>query len=378
MKFLLLQNTLAPYRISLFNKLYELGMDIELLYMDEMERFRSWKIDYDTIKYPYTIDYKGYKGSIKGFDIYWNWKFIRRFIKEKDVSIILGGPWNFPDTIVTCALKRLGIIKAPIYFWSEANYLTIGSQKKNWIRDWIRSFVYSTSNKGIIVSGYRAIESFEKWDIKVSNFIRLPNVIEEEVFSQTSDVEHTFTSFEQKPIFVFPVRLNEAIKGVVNFFKAIGSENIKKAHFYVLGDGPDEKMTRSFIIDNGYQNSIELCGFCDMKTVVEYYRKSDVLVLPSFSDASPLALVEGCCSKMPLLVSNRCGNHYETIIDGQNGYIFNPDNADEIKTAFENILHNRAKWKEMGCISRKLFEQNFEQKNVIPSFIKEISQSKYL
>lgn len=374
MKFLLLQNTLAPYRISLFNKMHELGMDIELLYMDEMERFRSWKIDYDSIKYPYTIDYQGYKGSIKGFDIYWNWKFIRRFIKEKDVAIILGGPWNFPDAIVTCALKRLGIIKAPIYFWSEANYLTIGSQKKNWIRDWIRSFVYSTPNNGIIVSGYRAIESFEKWGIKVNNFIRLPNVIEEEVFLKASEVEHTFTPLEQKPIFVFPVRLCEAIKGVVNFFKAIGSENIKKAHFYILGDGPDEEMTRSFIIDNGYQNEIELCGFCDMKTVVEYYRKSDVLVLPSFSDASPLSLVEGCCCKMPLLVSDRCGNHYETVIEGQNGYTFNPDNADEIRIAFENILHNRAKWKDMGCYSRKLFEQNFEQKTIIPSFIKQIDR----
>lgn len=374
MKFLLLQNTLAPYRISLFNKMYELGMDIELLYMDEMERFRSWKIDYDSIKYPYTIDYQGYKGSIKGFDIYWNWKFIRRFIKEKDVAIILGGPWNFPDAIVTCILKRLGLVKGKLYFWSEANYLTIGSRKKNRIRDWIRSFVYSTPNNGIIIPGYRAIETFEKWNIKVNNFIRLPNVIEEEVFLKASEVEHTFTPLEQKPIFVLPVRLNEAIKGVVNFFKAIGRENVKKAHFYILGDGPDENMTRSFIIENGYQNEIELCGFCDMKTVVEYYRKSDVLVLPSFSDPSPLSLVEGCCCKMPLLVSDRCGNHYETVIEGQNGYTFNPDNADEIRIAFENILHNRAKWKDMGCYSRKLFEQNFEQKTIIPSFIKQIDR----
>lgn len=374
MKFLLLQNTLAPYRISLFNKMYELGMDIELLYMDEMERFRSWKIDYDSIKYPYTIDYQGYKGSIKGFDIYWNWKFIRRFIKEKDVAIILGGPWNFPDAIVTCILKRLGLVKGKLYFWSEANYLTIGSRKKNRIRDWIRSFVYSTPNNGIIIPGYRAIETFEKWNIKVNNFIRLPNVIEEEVFLKASKVEHTFTPLEQKPIFVLPVRLNEAIKGVVNFFKAIGRENVKKAHFYILGDGPDENMTRSFIIENGYQNEIKLCGFCDMKTVVEYYRKSDVLVLPSFSDPSPLSLVEGCCCKMPLLVSDRCGNHYETVIEGQNGYTFNPDNADEIRIAFENILHNRAKWKDMGCYSRKLFEQNFEQKTIIPSFIKQIDR----
>ena len=378
MKYFILQNTLAPYRISLFNKLFESGMDIELFYMDELERCRSWKIDYDSIKYPYTIDYNGYKGTIKGFDIYWNWGFIRRFIKEKDACIVLGGPWNFPDAIMICLLKRLGIIKNQLFFWSEANYQTIGARKKNKLRDWLRSFVYSTPNSGIIVPGKLAIESFRRWNIKVNNYIHLPNVIEEEIFLYASQEEHTFSILDTPPFFVLPVRLNEAIKGVINFFKSIGSSNIKKAHFYVLGDGPDEELIRNFIFDNGYQDNIELCGFCSMKDVAKYYQKSDVLVLPSFSDPSPLSLVEGCCSKMPLLVSNRCGNHYETIIDGQNGYIFNPDNADEIKTAFENILHNRAKWKEMGCISRKLFEQNFEQKNVIPSFIKEISQSKYL
>lgn len=374
MKFLLLQNTLAPYRISLFNKMYELGMDIELLYMDEMERFRSWKIDYDSIKYPYTIDYQGYKGSIKGFDIYWNWKFIRRFIKEKDVAIILGGPWNFPDAIVTCILKRLGLVKGKLYFWSEANYQTIGARKKNKLRDWLRSFVYSTPNSGIIVPGKLAIESFRKWNIKANNYIHLPNVIEEEIFLYASQEEHTFSKPDTPPFFVLPVRLNEAIKGVINFFKSIGSSNIKKAHFYVLGDGPDEELIRNFIFDNGYQDNIKLCGFCSMKDVAKYYQKSDVLVLPSFSDPSPLSLVEGCCCRMPLLVSNRCGNHYETVIDGENGFVFNPDNAEEIKAAFENIILRRNQWAKMGNTSRELFERNFKQESVIKSFIKQISR----
>ena len=161
MKYIILQNTLAPYRISLFNKLKELGLDIELLYMAEMERCRSWKIDYNTIHYPYEIDNKGFKGSIKGVDLYWNWKFLKRFCHEKDAKIILGGSWNCPDIIAACILKRLGFIKSEILFWSEANYLTIGSRKKNILRDLLRSFVYNTGNARVIVPGQRAIESLK-------------------------------------------------------------------------------------------------------------------------------------------------------------------------------------------------------------------------
>lgn len=369
MKYIILQNTLAPYRISLFNKLREMGLDIELLYMAEMERYRSWKIDYGTIHYPYEIDKKGFKGSIKGFDLYWNWKFLKRFCHEKDAKIILGGSWNFPDIIVACVLKRLGFIKCELLFWSEANYLTIGSRKKNKLRDWLRSFVYNTGNARVIVPGQRAIESFDKWGLKKNSFILLPNVIEEEKFRPLISDLRTYTSIEEQPHFVLSVRLDEAIKGIINFFKAIGGDNIRKAQFHVLGDGPDEQMIKQFVIDNDYSDNIHFSGFCTMDQMAEYYMKSDCLILPSFSDPSPLSLVEACCCSMPMLVSTRCGNHYETVENGRNGYTFDPDNHSEIKQAFENLLARRSEWNEMGKVSRFLFEKNFKQDVVLKHFV---------
>lgn len=372
MKYIFLQNTLAPYRISLFNKIQDLGLDIELLYMAEMERMRSWKIDHSTMHYLYTIDDKGFKGSIKGFDLYWNWKFIRRFMKEKDVKIVLGGSWNFPDIIATCVMKRMGLIKADILFWSEANYLTIGSMKKNKLRDRLRSFVYSTPNAGIIVPGQRAIETFEKWSIKVDKFYRLPNVIEEEKFIPLIKGSRTYTPMNEQPRFVLPVRLNEAVKGIINFFTAIGKDNINRAKFYVLGDGSDEEMIKAFVKENGYDEQIHFGGFCSMDEMARYYTSSDCLVLPSFSDPSPLSLVEGCCCSMPMLVSTRCGNHYETVSYGENGYTFDPTMHDDVKAAFEQLMTDRFRWEQMGKHSRQLFEQNFEQKKVLKAFVESL------
>ena len=106
-----------------------------------------------------------------------------------------------------------------------------------------------------------------------------------------------------------------------------------------------------------------------MDQMAEYYMKSDCLILPSFSDPSPLSLVEACCCSMPLLVSTRCGNHYETVENGRNGYTFDPDNHSEIKQAFESLMDKRGEWAEMGKVSYNLYEKNFEQNSVLHRFI---------
>lgn len=369
MKYLILQNTTAPYRTSLFNKLYAMGLDLKLFYMCELEKDRSWKIDYDSFQYPYYVD-KGLDIYLKGLFIHWNPKMIRMMRRDKQSKIILGGSWNALDVIAFCTLKRMGILKQEIIFWSEANYLTIGARKKNFFRDKLRSYVYNTGEGRVIVPGKMAEISFKKWGIKNKTFIRLPNVIEESKIKPNS--EKTFTEISQQPHFIMPVRLNERIKGIMNFFKAIGPENVKKAVFDVLGNGEDEALIKAFVLENGYSDNILLHGFCNAETVNGYYNKCDAIILPSFSDPSPLSLVEACCNGLPVLASERCGNHYETVVVGENGYVFDPENHEQVKNSFELFLQRRQEWNKMGEVSRKLFEENFKQSNVLPRFITEL------
>ena len=374
MRYIILQNTIAPYRTSLFNKLYEMGLDLKLYYMCEMEKNRSWKVDYNTFHFPYYVD-EGKDIYLKGFTDHWNPKLIKMMRREKGSTMVLGGSWNALNVIAICILKRIGLVKQDIIFWSEANYLTVGSRKRNRFRDWLRSFVFNTGKGKIIVPGKMAELSFEKWGITNKKFIRLPNVIEEEVVNPSFFVNRSFTAESELPHFIMPVRLNERIKGIMNFFNAIGPENVRKAIFDVLGNGDDEELIRSYIKGNGYEDYIILRGFCNMETVVSYYKKNDVILLPSFSDPSPLSLVEGCCARMPILASNRCGNHYETVEEGVNGYTFDPDNPQEMRKAFETMMKRRKEWKEMGEKSHAHFENNFKQEVVLKNFINRLVES---
>ena len=371
MKYLILQNTIAPYRNSLFNKLVKMGLDIELLYMCELEKERSWKIDYSAMEFPYVVDDRPYK-TFHGVPLHWNPKLIKLMRKAKNTRIIMGSPWNTPDVIAACILKRIGLLKSEIIFWSEANYLTIGSRKKNWFRDLLRRFVYNTGEGRVIVPGQMAIETFNRWGFKNKQFIILPNVIEENKILSLIKPVHRFSSNAELPRFVMPVRLEEKIKGIMNFFKAIGRENVLSAHFDILGDGIDEALIQRFINDNHYEEHIHLRGFCSMETVTEYYINSDCFLLPSFSDPSPLSIVEACCCSLPILISNRCGNHFETLTEGKNGFSFDPDNAAEIKLAFESLIACRNEWPEMGRKSRQAFDMNFKQDVVIKRFVDEL------
>ena len=372
MKYLFIQNIVTPYRNSFFNALAKAysHFNFEVLYMARTEPDRSWIIPESEMCYKYEI-FKGFHKVVKGFFIHFNPRLIKYVIDNKNATVICGGSWNDLNIMIICFLKRLQIVKSDLVFWSEANYLTKGASKKNFFRDILRSFIYNTSTKTIIVPGEMSRKSFVHWNLNFDNYINLPNVIEEEAYN--SNVEHRY-DISELPIFLMPVRLIESIKGIVNFFKSIGEDNIRRAVFYVCGDGPDKDLIESFIINNHYEDNIELKGWCDSSLMKAFYQECDAFILPSYSDPSPLSVVEALYAHMPLLLSERCGNHFEALKDNCNGFLFDPTNISSVRLSYEKLLNNRAKWKDMGDLSRQVFEKNFAQKVVIGRFVNMLSQ----
>lgn len=370
MKYLFIQNIITPYRTYLFNKIkmeYN-HFDFEVLYMSRTEPDRSWRISDTNLNYKFTV-FNGIHKTVKGYFIHWNWSLIKYAMKTKDSTIICGGSWNDLNIMAICVLKRLSFIKSNIIFWSEANYLTIGASKKNVLRDHLRSFIYNTSRENIIVPGEMSIKTFEHWNLSFNNFILLPNVIEEEAYCNKFS---RYTNTSNLPKFIMPARLQEKIKGIVNFFKAIGDINIRKAVFYVCGDGPDKDMIQSFINENDLNDHIILKGWCSAEQMKEIYKESDAFVLPSYSDPSPLSIIEAMFTNLPLLLSERCGNHYEALSIGVNGYLFNPLDNNSIKHSYEQLLDRKDEWISMGQISKKKYENNFAVGIVIERFISEL------
>ena len=362
----------TPYRTSFYNELFAMGFNFEVFYMIEKEADRSWVVDLNDLKHPFYVD-SGFYFMYDRFHIHFNPKLIFKILRSKNAEIIIGAGWNDPDVILLTTFKRLGLINNIFHFWTEANFLTIGARNDNFLKRSLRKYVYNSTSGSQLSSGKMTELTLRKWGIRVNKFIPLPNTIQEEIFT-IKDEEILKRNKNEIPVFILPVRLHEKVKGVINFFNAIGVDNIKKGIFLIAGDGPDKAAIESFITVHNVNANVKLLGHCSGMQLNIFYKLANVFILPSFTDASPLVLIEALKMKLPVIVSNRCGNHFESIIDSYNGFLFDPSDSETVKIAFEKLFTKKNEWTNMGNNSYVLYNRNFNKKMVIKNFIQKITE----
>jgi len=361
-----LTNIPAPYRVVFYNRLKK-SFDFEVWYMKSEVKYRpNWFFNKKTMKHKYFIN-NGFFKKIGSFDFYFNPRLIFKILINQPKNLILATSWNDLDTVIICILKRLKFIKSKITFWSEANYLTNGARKNTFFKYHFRKFIYSSTNVQIS-SGKMTELTFYNWGLKNNKYIRLPNTINEDLFDLKQGEENLRKNLEM-PIFLIPARLIESIKGQINFFSKIPISELRKSKFLLAGDGPDRQKLEKFIIKNNLKENIEILGHQDYQSLKKIYSQVNCLCLPSFSDQSPLSLIEGLKMKLPLLVSNRCGNHFETVLNDINGLTFDPSSEKSVATNYKSIIKKFNEFNQMGKKSHDIYNNKFQLDKVISEFI---------
>ena len=97
--------------------------------------------------------------------------------------------------------------------------------------------------------------------------------------------------------------------------------------------------------------------------VNSYISKSSVVVLPSFAEAFPMTWLESMSMKKALVTSN-IGWAKELMIDGETGYIVNPNNHDLYANRILELLKNDDLNLKMGLNARKRIESSFSQQKI--------------
>lgn len=360
-------NIIPPYRVFFYNLLEQTrkgsNFDFEVFFMRETESNRNWNIDLNDLKFKYKIG-NGLYFDIKGFFFHFNPLLVKDLIKSKD-EIILGGSWNNPNVMLIAFLKSIGLAKNTLSVWSEANYLTNESQAKNKLRDFLKKWFFRQIDGKFIIPGEMSVKSFAKWDIPIHNIVYLPNVVSTNVFNTNKTVDKN----NKLPVFFLVARLEENIKGIKNFMNAVGVGNLRRIILKIAGTGSSHDDYLKYIKDHNLEDHVKLLGNLTQQEIGEEYKNADVFLLPSFSDPSPLSIVEAISSGLPVFVSDRCGNHFETVLEGKNGYVFDPSNHAEIKEKFNMLMDKKEYWKEFSEISLQLAEKNFNPEIVIKKFI---------
>lgn len=97
----------------------------------------------------------------------------------------------------------------------------------------------------------------------------------------------------------------------------------------------------------GLKEKVVITGYLDQKMLNAAYSRADLFILPSILEGFGLVVVEAWLFKRPVIVSKSAGIS-ELIKEGENGYIINPYDYNEIAEKAIDLLTNEEKARRLG------------------------------
>jgi len=154
-----------------------------------------------------------------------------------------------------------------------------------------------------------------------------------------------------------------SVKGIDYLIEA--AKIVLKQHddatFLIVGDGEERQRLEALAI--GYENHIKFCGYISRRALIALYKRSTVLVLPSFTrlEAFGVVLLEAMACETPVIASRIPG-----VLDviGEGGFLVTPRSPQSIATAILEIFENPTNARHMGKKGRQLVEQKYDWKIV--------------
>ena len=107
---------------------------------------------------------------------------------------------------------------------------------------------------------------------------------------------------------------------------------------------------------------IKFLGF--QKNIAELYNQSVIYFQPSLVESQGIAVIDAMIMGMPCIVSN-AGGLPESVIDGETGYVIDPNDTDAIVEKLLNLLENENLRRSMGKSGKEYYLNNFSHKRWI-------------
>lgn len=307
MKFAIVTNIPAPYRIPIYNILAEkYGDNFLVIYCARKEANRSWNLDDFRFNHTYLKEKTKAKGD--GFNFVHNnpdiFKKLRSF--KPDVVITTGyNPTHLYAWFYALLNGKKHIPMTDGWQGSERNL--------SFLHRLVRRLVFFTS-KAFIGAGENSIRLFGSYGVKRERIFKSHLCIDNERFMRRGEERernHHLMFSGQFLDIKLPFLFAEICKKV--------KESIPELKVLLLGSGPlkEEFLGRldEYGIDYDYP------GFISQEELPGYYSSSKLFLFTTITDAWGIVANEAMASGMPVLVTPHAGVVNDLVLDGENGFI---------------------------------------------------------
>ena len=156
-------------------------------------------------------------------------------------------------------------------------------------------------------------------------------------------------------------------KGVEEFVEAarLVKETFPMARFQLLGPRDERNPTVVSVGDLArWQEEKIITWLGETTDVRPIMAQADVVVLPSYREGTPRALLEAAAMAKPIITSETVGCR-EVVEDGVNGFLVPVKNVQALTKAMIHLIQDSALRERMGKAGRAKVEQEFEERSVI-------------
>lgn len=211
-----------------------------------------------------------------------------------------------------------------------------------------RNFVSNVLKKckSIIVLTNEWKNIFEQ-DLNLANIISINNLIPQPILQKSS-----FQDGKIHLVFFGDIIQRKGVFDIIEVIRSMNEVERSGIVFHVCGNGEVEKLS-SLIKEYDLDDIVVYEGWVSGDKKQELLNKCDIMVQPSYLEALSLSVLEGMAYGLPIIATN-VGGIPSIVKDGQNGYLCNPGDIEEMKMRLEILLQNDDVRKKMGQSSQKI------------------------
>ena len=370
MKILVLTHTLYPESIGGRQK-YCYYLSKELAHNGNFVGIVFWRVqgnyDFDSVRPDslfriYPIDHKLHRFIPVGAIIYLLKSLFACIFESYD--IVLSNSIYFP--LLTAFFLRLILRKPYIHVVHD-----IIEPKKVRAKTPLSIFLRIAYNKanGIIAVSDEIKELVSQTTSSSVMVYYIPPGVDDKFFNIPIKV----TSDQDDVCKIFTSRRLEVSKGVDVLIKAVSflvNKEKLRLYTYVVGDGSEAKKLHQLAKELGVENYIHFTGFIDENLMINLLQVSDVCVVPSRYEGTPIALLEYMAAAKPV-IATRIGGI--TSILRNEDVLVEADNPDMLAIKLKSLIENKELRIKLGILNRHTARMNYSW-SVISKKIKKVIQ----
>jgi glycosyltransferase involved in cell wall biosynthesis len=199
---------------------------------------------------------------------------------------------------------------------------------------------------------------------KIDKVCVIPNGISKTLFDQRSKVVKKTNGRK-----ILCVARFARYKGQVDLLKAIKMID-KEVDFDIcfVGQLADQEYFDEFLSllkTMGLEDRVTIGTSISDADLADSYLTSDIFVLPSYQESSPISIREAMYAGLPV-ISTKIGSIHELVKDGVNGYLVEPGDIKQLAAKLSTLLRDEQACKRIGQKNRE-FSQQFTWEEIAQS-----------